>query len=51
MPPTPGAITRITTAADGTQANDVSYLSADAFSPDGTRVLFISGATNLVPVR
>ena len=51
MPPTPGAITRITTAAEETQANGFSYLSADAFSPDGTRVLFTSGATNRMPVR
>ncbi len=49
MPPTPGAIIRVNTAADGTQANGYSWLSFNAFSPDGTRVLFTSTASNLVP--
>jgi Tol biopolymer transport system component len=41
-----GAITRISTAADGTQANSSSFSSA--FSPDGRKIAFESGASNLV---
>jgi len=43
---TTGAITRVSTAADGTQADNTS---TDAvFSPDGSKVYFISSADNLV---
>ncbi|MFD7473985.1 TolB family protein [Streptomyces sp. NPDC059837] len=38
---------RVSTAADGTQANGVS--SAASLSGDGRRVAFVSAATNLVP--
>lgn len=41
-----GAITRISAAADGTQANGQSGNAS--FSADGTKVLFESNATNLV---
>ncbi|MFZ1414112.1 MAG: hypothetical protein WAS73_05975 [Defluviicoccus sp.] len=40
------SITRVSTAADGTQGNGSSYHSV--FSPDGARVAFSSGASNLV---
>ncbi|HEX8401112.1 MAG TPA: Ig-like domain-containing protein [Allosphingosinicella sp.] len=41
-----GAITRVSAAADGTQADAGSF--AFAFSPDGSAVVFQSGASNLV---
>ncbi len=41
-----GVITRVSTAADGTQGNGFS--DRPAFSPDGTKVAFESGASNLV---
>jgi Tol biopolymer transport system component len=42
-----GAITRVSTDAGGAQGNSTSY--AGVFSPDGTRVAFVSDSTNLVP--
>jgi Tol biopolymer transport system component len=42
-----GAIARVSVAADGTEANDSS--SDATFSPDGTRITFVSSASNLVP--
>ena len=44
---TTGAITRVSTDASGAQANDFSF--GPVFSPDGTKVAFSSGASNLVP--
>jgi Tol biopolymer transport system component len=41
-----GAVTRVSTAADGTQANGGS--SDPVFSPDGRKIAFISDASNLV---
>jgi Tol biopolymer transport system component len=41
-----GAITRVSTAADGAQADNSSFLSV--FSPDGREIAFESGASNLV---
>ena len=43
-----GGITRVSTDATGAQSNGQS--DQPVFSPDGTRVAFISTATNLVPV-
>ena len=48
-----GAITRASTAADGTQANSThdivySYTGSPVFSPDGSKVAFSSWASNLV---
>ncbi|MGG5809358.1 Calx-beta domain-containing protein [Falsiroseomonas sp. CW058] len=43
----PGDLLRVSTAADGAQADGAS--AAPSFSPDGRRVLFQSDATNLVP--
>ena len=40
------SITRVSTAADGTEGNNSSY--DRAFSPDGTKVAFYSYASNLV---
>ena len=42
-----GAITRVSTAADGTQADSFSQFAA--LSADGTKVVFDSDADNLVP--
>ena len=42
-----GAIERISTDAAGVQANGGSF--GPVFSPDGTRVVFASGASNFVP--
>lgn len=42
-----GAITRISTTADGTQANGHSFHAS--FTPDGGSVVFESTATNLMP--
>jgi Tol biopolymer transport system component len=42
-----GVVTRVSTAADGTQGNSFSY--RPVFSPDGTKVAFFSLASNLVP--
>jgi Tol biopolymer transport system component len=42
-----GAVTRVDTAADGTQANGQASLSF-VFSPDGRKIAFESDATNLV---
>lgn len=42
-----GAIELVSTAQDGTPANGDTYFSG--FSPDGTKVLLSSYATNLVP--
>jgi len=44
---TTGAITRVSTAADGTQADGNSY--DPVFSADGTKISFASDADNLVP--
>ena len=44
---TTGVITRISTDASGAQADGFSY--EPVFSPDGTKVAFSSGASNLVP--
>jgi len=46
-----GAITRVSTDATGAQGNGSSYgpFGAPAFSPDGTKVVFYSQASNLVP--
>ena len=41
-----GAITRVSTTADGKQANGGSF--DPVFSPDGTKVVFVSSARNLV---
>ena len=46
---TTGALTRVSTAADGTQGNGPSNGSTLALSADGSRVAFDSQATNLVP--
>ncbi|NDW01134.1 PD40 domain-containing protein [Salipiger sp. PrR002] len=43
---TTAAVTRVSVAADGTEGNGES--SGGAFSPDGTKLLFASRATNLV---
>ena len=43
---TTGEITRISTAADGSQGDGYSY--DPVFSPDGTKVAFGSDASNLV---
>ena len=45
--PTTRAIQLVSTAADGTRANNNS--ANPVFSPDGTKVAFVSHATNLVP--
>jgi Ca2+-binding RTX toxin-like protein len=42
-----GAISLVSTAADGTLGNGDSLYPV--FSPDGTKVAFLSGASNLVP--
>ena len=47
-----GAITRVSTGANGEQAaatSQTAYSGNPVFSPDGTRIAFISTATNLVP--
>src|SRR5260370_765646 len=41
-----GAVTRVSTAADGTQADGPSL--QEVFSPDGRKIAFISGASDLV---
>jgi trimeric autotransporter adhesin len=41
-----GAVTRVSTNLSGTPANNYSY--APVFSPDGTKLLFTSDASNLV---
>lgn len=41
-----GAVTRVSTAAAGQQGNGGAYLAT--FSPDGTKIVFYSGASNLV---
>jgi len=41
-----GAVTALSSASDGTMSNGVSYLNG--LSPDGTKVLFQSYASNLV---
>ncbi len=46
---TTGTLTRVSTAADGTQGNGPSNGSILALSADGSRVAFDSQATNLVP--
>jgi Tol biopolymer transport system component len=45
---TTGAIMRANTAADGTQGNGFYNLSPE-LSADGTKIAFVSDATNLVP--
>lgn len=40
-----GAVTRLSTAADGAQASGIQGV----WSPDGTKIAFLSGARNLVP--
>ncbi|NBJ12681.1 PD40 domain-containing protein [Microvirga arsenatis] len=42
-----GAITRVSTAADGTQGE--SYSISPRLSPDGRYALFVSAAANLIP--
>ncbi|WFU24390.1 VCBS domain-containing protein [Bradyrhizobium sp. CB1717] len=42
-----GAITVVSTNASGTQAN--GYSQTPVFSPDGTKLVFVSSASNLVP--
>lgn len=42
-----GTVTMVTSASDGTPANGDYYQST--FSADGTKVVFTSGASNLVP--
>jgi len=46
---TTGAVTRVDTTADGTQAETGSDSFNPVFSPDGTRIAFVSSAGNLVP--
>jgi Tol biopolymer transport system component len=46
-PPPPGITTRVSVAADGTQANSSSYNSI--MTPDARYAVFVSTATNLVP--
>ncbi len=41
-----GVVTRISTDVNGVQGNDHSYTAA--FSPDGTKVVFVSGSSNFV---
>lgn len=43
---TTGAVTRVSTSASGAQADGPSYQAA--FSPDGTKVAFLSWATDLI---
>ncbi|MFG1339985.1 VCBS domain-containing protein [Xanthobacter autotrophicus] len=43
---TTGAVTRVSTDAAGAQGNN--YSSSPVFSPDGTKVAFLSAASNLV---
>ncbi len=45
---TTGTLTRVSTAADGTQSNFVSF-NSPTLSSDGSRVAFDSRASNLVP--
>nr|WP_298952392.1 Hint domain-containing protein [uncultured Methylobacterium sp.] len=45
---TTGTLTRVSTAADGTQSNGANFVSP-TLSADGSRVAFDSRATNLVP--
>ncbi|RVU16815.1 Hint domain-containing protein [Methylobacterium oryzihabitans] len=45
---TTGTLTRVSTAADGTQSNGANFVSP-TLSSDGSRVAFDSRATNLVP--
>ena len=45
---TTGALTRVSTAADGTQSNGANFVSP-TLSADGSRVAFDSRASNLVP--
>lgn len=40
-------MTRVSVAADGTEANDSAF--RPAFSPDGGAIAFVTGADNLVP--
>jgi Tol biopolymer transport system component len=42
-----GVVTRVSTAADGSQGNDAS--SGAMFSPDGSKIAFTSDAWNLIP--
>ena len=44
-----GAITRVSTDAFGGQANGASFGTVHYFSPDGTKIVFSSAASNLVP--
>ncbi|MFO0984811.1 MAG: hypothetical protein U1E76_24305 [Planctomycetota bacterium] len=44
-----GTTVRVSVASDGTQANDWSTFVPGCLSWDGTKVAFISAATNLVP--
>jgi Tol biopolymer transport system component/methionine-rich copper-binding protein CopC len=46
-----GAITRVSTGANGEQATETTTGTSGypVFSPDGTRIAFVSAATNLVP--
>ncbi len=41
-----GAVTRVSTAADGTQGNGIS--GEVVFSPDGSKIAFVSYASNLI---
>lgn len=46
-----GAITRVSTGPNGEQATETATATAGnpVFSPDGTRIAFVSAATNLIP--
>ena len=44
-----GTTERVNVAADGTQGDANSFAFSEAISEDGTRVVFVSDATNLVP--
>jgi Tol biopolymer transport system component len=44
-----GATTRISTGSSGNEGNGASYVYSQAFSPDGTKIVFESTSSNLVP--
>ncbi|WP_027681687.1 Ig-like domain-containing protein [Rhizobium leguminosarum] len=44
-----GAISRVSTDADGHQVTNPGTMEFPVFSPDGTRIAFVSNATGLVP--
>lgn len=49
VPIVPGQVVRVSVDSQGGQGNKASFNAAPAFSPDGTKVVFESEATNLVP--